>query len=220
MHPADPATLAQPLITPGAWRPLSLTAGIGDPRLIGVVNDPRAFARDYDGSDMGEVAMPPGPPADEILGVYRLDEFDPLTPASQPAAFNYWVPAAAGGTAQLVTDTTVNPHTSRLTGLRLGLGRGVAVVVVASYAGRGPGDRLPADTAHGFRRRRAARQRRYASRPERRTLVVGGRRGRLTQLRRRSGRRRRQPVRPIRPVQPASVRARITLSDTGRSTHD
>ena len=100
-----------------------------------MVNDPRAFARDYDGSDMGEVAMPPGPPPDEILGVYRLDEFDPLTPANQPAAFNYWVPAAAGGTAQLVTDTTVNPHTSRLTGLRLGLGRGVAVVVVASYAG-------------------------------------------------------------------------------------
>ena len=135
VHPADPATLAQPLITPGAWRPLSLTAGIGDPRLIGVVNDPRAFARDYDGSDMGEVAMPPGPPPDEILGVYRLDEFDPLTPANQPAAFNYWVPAAAGGTAQLVTDTTVNPHTSRLTGLRVGLGRGVAVVIVASYAG-------------------------------------------------------------------------------------
>jgi hypothetical protein len=84
---------------------------------------------------MGEVALPPGTPPDEILGVYRLDEFDPTTPANQPAAFNYWIPGAAGGTAQLVTDTTVKPATSRATGLRLGLGRGVAAVVVASYAG-------------------------------------------------------------------------------------
>jgi hypothetical protein len=135
LHPADPSTLAQPQLTPGVWQPLSLTAGVGDPRLIGVVNDPRAYARDYDGSDMGEVALPPGTPPDEILGVYRLDEFDPTTPASQPAAFNYWIPGTAGGTAQLVTDTTANPATSRVTGLRLGLGRGVAAVVVASYAG-------------------------------------------------------------------------------------
>jgi hypothetical protein len=135
VHPADPATLARPQLTPGGWQPLSLTAGDGDPRLIGVVNDPRAYARDYDGSDMGEVALPTGPPPDQILGVYRLDEFDPATPASQPGAFNYWIPGAAGGTAQLVTDTTVQPATSRVTGLRLGLGRGVAVVAVASYAG-------------------------------------------------------------------------------------
>jgi hypothetical protein len=135
VHPTDPATLAQPQLTPGAWRPLSLTAGAGDPRLIGVVNDPRAYARDYDGSDMGEVALPTGTPPDEILGVYRLDEFDPATPKDQPGAFNYWIPGASGGTAQLVTDTTVEPETSRVTGLRLGLGRGVAVVVVASYAG-------------------------------------------------------------------------------------
>jgi hypothetical protein len=135
VHPADPATLALPTISPGAWRPLSLTAGAGDPRLIGVVGDPRAFARDYEGSDMGEVALPPGTPPDEIHGVYRLDEFDPATPGSQPGAFNYWIPAAAGGTAQLVTDATVQPAASRVTGLRLGLGRGVAVAVVASYAG-------------------------------------------------------------------------------------
>jgi hypothetical protein len=135
VHPADPATLAQPQITPGGWQPLSLTAGDGDPRLIGVVNDPRAYARDYDGSDMGEVAMPPGTPPGQILGVYRLDEFDPATPATQPGAFNYWIPGPAGGTAQLVTDTTVQPATSRVTGLRLGLGRGVPVAVVASYAG-------------------------------------------------------------------------------------
>jgi hypothetical protein len=84
---------------------------------------------------MGEVALPPGTPPDEILGVYRLAEFDPATPSNQPGAFNYSVPGAAGGTGQLVTDTNVHPATSRVTGLRLGLGRGVAVVVVASFAG-------------------------------------------------------------------------------------
>lgn len=135
VHPADPATLALPQVTPGAWQPLSLTAGAGDPRLIGVVNDPRAYARDYDGSDMGEVALPTGPPPDEILGVYRLGEFDPATPHAQPGAFNYWIPGPAGGTAQLVTDMAAQPPASRITGLRLGLGRGVPVVVVASYAG-------------------------------------------------------------------------------------
>ncbi len=134
VHPADPSTLALAQLTPGMWNPLSLTPGAGDPRLIGVVNDPRAFARDYDGSDMGEVALPPGPAPDEILGVYRLAEFDPRTPESQPAAFNYWTPGS-GGTAQLLSDISTNPATSRVVGLRLGLGRGVAVVVVANYAG-------------------------------------------------------------------------------------
>jgi hypothetical protein len=135
VHPADPATLALPQVVPGAWQPLSLTVGAADPRLIGVVNDPRAYARDYDGSDMGEVALPRGTPPDEIHGVYRLDEFAPATPGSQPGAFNYWTPGASGGTAQLVIDKTVQPATSRVTGLRLGLGRGVPVAVVASYAG-------------------------------------------------------------------------------------
>lgn len=135
VHPANPATLALPQIKAGVWQPLSLTAGVGDPRLVGVVNDPRAYARDYDGSDMGEVALATGTPPDEILGVYRLDEFNPATPTSQPGAFDYWIPGAAGGTAQLVTDTAAKPATSRVTGLRLGLGRGVAVIVVASYAG-------------------------------------------------------------------------------------
>jgi hypothetical protein len=134
-HPSDPSTLARAQITVSAWDPLSLTPGTGDPRLIGVVNDPRAFARDYDGSDMGEVPLPPGTPPDDILGVYRLADFDPGTPESQPGAFNYWIPGPAGGTAQLVSDTSVTPATSRVTGLRLGLGRGVAVAVVATYAG-------------------------------------------------------------------------------------
>jgi hypothetical protein len=84
---------------------------------------------------MGEVALPSGPPPEEILGVYRLAEFDPSTPETQPGAFNYWIPGSAGGTAQLVSDTSSSPATSRITGLRLGLGRGVAVAVVASYAG-------------------------------------------------------------------------------------
>jgi hypothetical protein len=133
--PSDPSTLALPQITPGAWHPLALTAGDGDPRLIGLVNDPRAFARDYQGSDMGEVPLPPGTPPDEILGVYRLADFDPSTPPTQPGAFNYWIPGTAGGTAQLVTDTSGGTVTSRVTGLRLGLGRGVGVAVVASYGG-------------------------------------------------------------------------------------
>ena len=79
--------------------------------------------------------MPTGAPPDQILGVYRLDEFAPATPTAQPGAFNYWIPGTSVGTAQLVTDTAVQPRNSRVTGLRLGLGRGVAVVVVASYAG-------------------------------------------------------------------------------------
>jgi hypothetical protein len=134
-HPSDPSALARVQITAGAWDPLSLTSGAGDPRLIGVINDPRAFARDYDGSDMGEVPLPPGTPPDEVLGVYRLAEFDPGTPQSQPGAFNYWIPGSAGGTAQLVSNTSATPATSRVTGLRLGLGRGVPVAVVARYGG-------------------------------------------------------------------------------------
>ncbi|HEX4091749.1 MAG TPA: hypothetical protein VHZ33_23795 [Trebonia sp.] len=132
--PSDPTTLALPQVTPGAWHSLGLTPGDGDPRLIGLVNDPRAFARDYQGSDMGEVPLPPGPPPEEILGVYRLADFDPATPQSQPGTFNYWLPGP-GGTAQLVTDTSSEPAASRVIGLRLGLGRGVPVAVVARYGG-------------------------------------------------------------------------------------
>ena len=109
VHPADPSTLARPQITVGAWDPLSLTPGVGDPRLIGVVNDPRAFARDYDGSDMGEVPMPPGPPPDEILGRVPPRRLRPAHAGDPAGAFNYWIPAAAGGTAQLVSDTIGEP---------------------------------------------------------------------------------------------------------------
>jgi hypothetical protein len=134
-HPLEPSQLALPQLTPGAWEPLSLTAGEGDHRLIGVVNDPRVFARDYQQSDMGEVALPPGEPPEEILGVYRLAEFEAATPEAQAGAFNYWLPAAGGGTAQLITQAAAGTTVPRITGLRLGLGRGVAVVVVARYKG-------------------------------------------------------------------------------------
>jgi hypothetical protein len=134
-RPLEPEELARVQISAGAWAPLSLSAGERDPHLIGLVNDPRAWARDYQGSDMGEVALPPGTPPEEILGVYRLAEFEASTPEAQPSAFNYWIPGADGGTAQLVTDTSTNPASARIVGLRLGLGRGVAVAVVARYTG-------------------------------------------------------------------------------------
>jgi hypothetical protein len=134
-RPLEPDELARVQTNAGAWAPLSLTAGARDPRLIGLVNDPRAWARDHQGSDMGEVALPPGEPPEEILGVYRLAEFAAGTPEAQPGAFNYWIPGSEGGTAQLLTDTATNPASVRIVGLRLGLGRGVAVVVVARYAG-------------------------------------------------------------------------------------
>ena len=82
---------------------------------------------------MGEIALPAGPAPDAVNGVYRASEYDKTRPpSSQPQAFNYWTPPAVGGIAQVVTDS---PTQSRLTGLRIGLGRGVAVVVVATFAG-------------------------------------------------------------------------------------
>ena len=194
------------------WQPLSLTAGVGDPRLIGVVNDPRAYARDYDGSDMGEIALPPGTPPDEILGVYRLDEFDPTTPASQPGAFNYWIPGAAGGTAQLVTDTTAKPATSRVTGLRLGLGRGVAAVVVASYAGVvrviGSQPVLRIAFIDGIQPGSAPPTPADPNAAPTWTAAPGRR---DAQLRDRGRRHRRQPVRRVHAIHSAGVRIRMTL---------
>jgi hypothetical protein len=126
-HPSNPSTLAQTAFDPAAWHGFSLTAGALDPRLIALVNDPRVFARDYAGSDAGEIPLPPGPPPEQILGVFRLSEFDPAAaqPQVQPGAFNYWTPPP-GGIARVVTAG----NASRLIGLRIGLGRGVPVVVV------------------------------------------------------------------------------------------
>ncbi len=211
-YPADPSTLALPQLTNGVWQSLSLTAGVGDPRLIGVVNDPRAYARDYDGSDMGEFALPPGTPPDEILGVYRLDEFDPTTPANQPAAFNYWIPGAAGGTAQLVTDTTAKPATSRITGLRLGLGRGVPAVAVAAYAGVvrviGSQPVLRIAFIDGIQPGSAPPTPADPNAAPTWTAAPGRE---DTQLRDRGRRHRRQPVRRVHAIHSAGVRARMTL---------
>ncbi len=78
---------------------------------------------------MGEVVLPTGPPPDTVNGVYRLSDYvQALGPAGQ-LAFNYWTPPA-GGIAQLVTSFATQ---SRLKGLRIGLGRGVPVVVVATW---------------------------------------------------------------------------------------
>jgi hypothetical protein len=129
-HPSDPNTLAVPQVNPGQFLPLSLSPGTGDSRLIGLVNDPRLFARDYQGSNMGEVPLPSGPPPDDVIGVYRLADFDVGAAGGQPGAFNYWSPPPTGRISQLVSDS---PTSSRIVGLRLGLGRGVPVVVVATY---------------------------------------------------------------------------------------
>jgi hypothetical protein len=131
-HPQPPASLAQTVFSPTVWHGLTLGAGAVDPRLIGLVNDPRVFARDYNNSDMAEIPLPTGPAPDEVLGVYRLSEFNAATPQAQPGAFNYWTPPAVGGIAQIVTDSATQ---SRLTGLRLGLGQGIATVVVARWGG-------------------------------------------------------------------------------------
>lgn len=119
-----------------SYPPLSFVQGVGlnvDQRIVGFVPDPRLCARDYDGSDAGEIVLPPGPPPDEVNGIYRLSDYNgKLDPLSQ-AAFNYWTPPSVGGIAQIVVDT---PAQSRLTGLRIGLGRGVPVVVVLSVKGQ------------------------------------------------------------------------------------
>ncbi len=95
--------------------------------------DPRLFARDYEGSDLAEVPIPGGVVPSAILGVYRLAEYNAQgNPTSQPQAFNYYRPLAAGGISQLIVDA---PTSARITGLRVGLGRGVAVVVVATVGG-------------------------------------------------------------------------------------
>jgi len=135
-HPADATTLAAPTFDPTAWQGFALSAGTADPRLVAVVGDPRVFARDHPESDMAEIPLPPGGAPDEILGVYRLDEFAAAAPPqSQPQAFNYWLPdtGSGDGTAQVITVGSGAAARSRITGLRLGLGQGVPAVVVARY---------------------------------------------------------------------------------------
>ncbi|HEY1269143.1 MAG TPA: hypothetical protein VGH16_17925, partial [Candidatus Binatia bacterium] len=64
----------------------------------------------------------------QIFGVYRLSEFDRgADPLNQPGAFNYWRPVPKG--------STIGTAPQRAKGLRVGLGRGVPVVLVAEVNG-------------------------------------------------------------------------------------
>ena len=132
-HPVAPSTLATTQFNPKVAQGISFGPGLLDPRIIGLTPDPRLCTRDYEDSDAGEIALPVGPAPDAVNGVYRLSEYDAkLGPLAQKA-FNYWTPPSKGGIAQLIIDTLTQ---SRLTGLRIGLGRGVPVVVVATFAGK------------------------------------------------------------------------------------
>jgi hypothetical protein len=132
-HPSAAATLPAVHYNTQSSPALSFVQGTGgniDPRLIGFVPDPRLCARDYIGSDMGEVVLPAGTAPDTVNGVFRLCDYMPALGPTGQLAFNYWTPPAVGGIAQLVTNSATQ---TRLTGLRIGLGRGVPVVVVASW---------------------------------------------------------------------------------------
>ena len=132
-HPVAPSALAATQFNAKVAQGISFGPGLLDPRIIGLTPDPRLVARDYQDSDAAEIALPVGPAPDAVNGVYRLSEYDAkLDPLAQKA-FNYWTPPSEGGIAQLIIDTLTQ---SRLTGLRIGLGRGVPVVVVATFAGR------------------------------------------------------------------------------------
>jgi hypothetical protein len=128
----DPTRVARLNYLPKAWPALAFSAGDVDPRLVALVPEPRLIARDDEGSDMAEVTLAAGAAPTEVLGVYRAAEFDPGgDPLNQPRAFNYWRPPP-GGIAQLVTGPGAP---ARLIGLRVGLGRAVPVVVVATVGG-------------------------------------------------------------------------------------
>jgi hypothetical protein len=132
-YPSSASSLAQIAMNNQANPGLSYGAGQIDPRIIALVPDPRIVARDYQGSDMGEIVLPAGAAPDSVNGIYRLDQYDPTKGPLGQVVFNYWTPPATGGIAQIVTS---NPPYVRLTGLRIGLGRGVPVVVVATWKGQ------------------------------------------------------------------------------------
>ncbi|MHB8427579.1 MAG: fibronectin type III domain-containing protein [Acidiferrobacterales bacterium] len=133
-HALGSSKVAQVLYQPGQWPPLGWEPGAKprDPRIIALVPEPRLFARDYDGSDMAEVVLPAGTVPDTILGVYRQGEYGISTLQNQPGAFNYWIPPSQGGISQLVKDSATQ---ARVTGLRVGLGFSVPVVVVVQTGG-------------------------------------------------------------------------------------
>lgn len=124
--------LATIVSDPAAAVPISFSAGSIDTRLIALVPHPQLCARDYEGSDMGEVPLPDGTVPDAIDAVHRATGYDATRPPlDQPQAFNYWTPPAAGGIAQFTTAS----GRARVTGLRIGLAQRVPVVVVATFGG-------------------------------------------------------------------------------------
>jgi len=125
-RPLVPSALAQ-LVYSHTQRPaMKLSGAPIDPRIRALVPDPRIFARDFEGSDRAEIRLPDD--TQEIFGVYRLSEFNAAgSPLNQPGAFNYWRPVAKG--------STLAAAPRRVKGLRVGLGRGVPVVVVAQIGG-------------------------------------------------------------------------------------
>ena len=132
-YPVSPSALAQIAYNPQASPCVSFGAGQVDPRIVALVPDPRLCARDYQGSDMAEITLPSGPAPDSVNGVYRLDQYNASLGPLNQIAFNYWTPPSTGGIAQVAA---TNPPYVRLTGLRIGLGRGIPVVVVATYRGQ------------------------------------------------------------------------------------
>ena len=126
VRPLLPSALAQ-LVYSHTQRPaLTFSSTRIDPCIRALVADPRKFARDFDGSDRAEIPLPDE--TQQIFGVYRLSEFNAAgNPLNQPGAFNYWRPVAKG--------STLAAAPRRVKGLRVGLGRGVPVVVVAQIAG-------------------------------------------------------------------------------------
>jgi hypothetical protein len=129
----DPTKRARLESRPNAWPVLGFSGEDVDPRIVALVPDPRLISRDSEGSFMAEITLPLGVVPSAVLGVYRAAEFDAAgDPLHQPGAFNYWRPPSAGGLAQLVT-APAGPV--RVVGLRIGLGRAVPVVVVATLDG-------------------------------------------------------------------------------------
>lgn len=130
-HPAPLSSLPSVIANTQSYPPLSFVQGSGgnvDPRLIGFVPDPRLVARDYTNSVMAEIVLPPGPPPDQVNAVYRLSDYIPGKPQ---IGFNYWTSVVSGLPAVVQS----SPTETRLTGLRIGLGRGVPVVVFATWGG-------------------------------------------------------------------------------------
>jgi hypothetical protein len=125
-RPLAPSALAQ-LVYSHTQRPAMKFSGAPiDPRIRALVADPRIFARDFDGSDRAEIPLPDD--TEKIFAVYRLSEFNSAgDPLNQPGAFNYWRPVAKG--------SRLAAAPRRAKGLRVGLGRGVPVAVVAQIDG-------------------------------------------------------------------------------------